>query len=44
MKTDTLLGGRDLTAVFNDETKREVRVRQIKVGEYHRAFPLIVAG
>lgn len=40
-KTDTLLGGRYLTVLFNDETTRELIVRQIKVGEYQRAFPLI---
>ncbi len=41
MKTDTMHGGRDLTVVFNDETKREIKVRQIKVGEFNTAFPLL---
>ena len=41
MKSDTLHGGRQMTVKFNDGTEREITVRQIKVGEYQRAFPLI---
>ena len=41
MKTDTLHGGRNLTVLFNNGSRNEITVRQIKLGEYQRAFPLI---
>lgn len=40
-KLETLNAGRRLTARFNDGTTAEVRVRQLPLGDYERAFALL---
>ena len=39
--TDTLHGGRELTVQLVSGETKIITVRQIRVGEYRRAFPLI---
>jgi len=40
-KMTALFGGQDLAIIYEDGTAETVRVRQLRIGEYEKAFPLI---
>src|ERR1022692_3142636 len=40
-KSETLFGGRDAQALHEDGSVQGIKVRQLRLGEYERAFALI---
>lgn len=40
-KTETLFGGRLVAVTFNDGSTGEIKVRQLPLGEYERAFAVL---